>query len=282
MGLNNRTGYRTDRKVTWCPGCGDFGVLEALCEAFSRTGLDPAQSVLVTGNGCSSMIGFFVKTYAIHGLHGRALPLAWGVKLANPFLKVIVAGGDGDAFAIGAGHLVHIARKNPDLTYLIMDNGCYGLTRGQASPTARRERTAEKNGAGQPISPVAFLITAGATFVAQGYSEDPQSLIPLIQQALNHRGFAVVNILSPCPTFNQQDRVPSYRPEVVYINAASHPVHDRLEALRLAITKNDQPRVGVFYRENRGVLDGRPEGAGREDGRDDLTRLGEIMDELKP
>ncbi|MBI3483813.1 MAG: hypothetical protein HY012_01495 [Acidobacteria bacterium] len=180
--------------------------------------------MLVTGSGCSSMIGFFVKTYAIHGLHGRALPIAWGVKLANPSLKVIVAGGDGDAFAVGAGHLVHIARMNPDLTYLIMDNGCYGLTRGQASPTARREGMAEENGAGQPINPLAFLITAGATFVAQGYSEDPQSLILLIQQALNHHGFAAVNILSPCPTFNRPEAVPPYRPDVV-INRSINIAH---------------------------------------------------------
>ena len=282
MGPNHRTEYRTDRKVTWCPGCGDFGVLEAVCEAFSRTGMDPAQTVLVTGNGCSSMIGFFVKTYAVHGLHGRALPIAWGVKLANPSLKVIVAGGDGDAFAVGAGHLVHIARKNPDLTYLIMDNGCYGLTRGQASPTARRGGMAEANGAGQPINPIAFLITAGATFVAQGYSEDPQSLTPLIGQALNHRGFGVVNILSPCPTFNRQDERPFYRPEVVYINAASHPVQDRLEALRLAMTEDDRRRVGVFYQKNRGVPDEGPHDAEKEENRDDPTRLEEIMDGLKP
>lgn len=282
MGLNHRTEYRTDRRVTWCPGCGDFGVLEVLCEAFSRTGMDPAQIVMVTGSGCSSQIGFFVKTYAIHGLHGRALPMAWGVKLANPSLKVIVAGGDGDAFAIGAGHLVHIARRDPDLTYLIMDNGCYGLTRGQASPTARREGMAEENGGDQSINPAAFLITAGATFVAQGYSEDPPSLIPIIQQALTHRGFAVVNILSPCPTFNPQNEAPSYRPDVVYINAASHPVHDRLEALRLAMTENDPPRVGVIYQKNRGVLDEGPHDVEKEENRDDLTRLEEIMDELKP
>ncbi|MBI3811664.1 MAG: 2-oxoacid:ferredoxin oxidoreductase subunit beta [Nitrospirae bacterium] len=282
MGLKYRTEYRTDRKVTWCPGCGDFGVLDALCDAFSRTGLDPAQTVLVTGNGCSSMIGFFVKTYAMHGLHGRALPMAWGVKLANPSLKVIVAGGDGDAFAVGAGHLVHIARRNPDLTYLIMDNGCYGLTRGQPSPTARRQIMAGENGVGQPINPVALLITAGATFVAQGYSEDPKSLRLLIQEALNHRGFAVVNILSSCPTFNRQDEASLNRPEFLYIETTSHPVHDRLEALRLAMTEEDRPRVGVFYRKKRGVPDERPKGAGSEDRRDDLTRLGEMMDELRP
>jgi 2-oxoglutarate ferredoxin oxidoreductase subunit beta len=228
------------------------------------------------------MIGFFLKTYALHGLHGRALPIAWGVKLANPSLKVIVAGGDGDAFAVGAGHLVHIARRNPELTYVIMDNGCYGLTRGQASPTARRGRIAEENGAGQPMNPLAFLITAGATFVAQGYSEDPQSLTLLIQQALTHRGFAVVNILSPCPTFNRPDELASDRPEVVYINVASHPVQDRLEALRLAMTEDDRRRVGVFYQKNRGVLGERPHDVEKEENRDDLTRLEEMMDELKP
>jgi 2-oxoglutarate ferredoxin oxidoreductase subunit beta len=244
--------------------------------------MDPAQTVLVTGSGCSSMIGFFVKTYAIHGLHGRALPIAWGVKLANPSLKVIVAGGDGDAFAVGAGHLVHIARMNPDLTYLIMDNGCYGQTRGQASPTARPKEMAGENGAGQPINPLAFLITAGATFVAQGYSEDPQSLRRLIQQALSHRGFAVVNILSSCPTFHRPDEAFFDRPEVVYIDAASHPVQDRLEALRLAMTEDDRRRVGVFYKKNHGVLNEGLKEVEKEENRDDLTRLEEIMDELKP
>ena len=276
MGIPHRTEYRTDRRVTWCPGCGDFNVLEALCEAFRRAGLDPTRTVLVTGNGCSSMIGFFIKTYAVHGLHGRALPIGWGVKSANPSLKVIVAAGDGDAFAVGAGHLVHIARKNPDLTYLIMDNGCYGLTRGQASPTAPRR------GTGQVLNPAALLLTAGATFVAQGYSEDPPSLTRLIHQALNHRGFAAVNILSPCPTFHQKDFAPPHRSGTVCINATTHPVHDRLEALKAAITENDPPRVGVFYQENPGGPIIKPDGGERRDGRDDSTRLEEIMDEHRP
>lgn len=195
---------------------------------------------------------------------------------------MIAAGGDGDAFAAGAGPLVHIARRNPDLTYLIMDNGCYGLTRGQASPTAQRKGMAEENGAGQPINPLAFLITAGATFVAQGYSEDPQSLTRLIGEALNHRGFAVINVISPCPVFNPQRVTESNREGIESIDPASHRAHDRFEALRLAMAPNRKLRVGIFYREERRAPGGEPRDRVRQDFDDVQARLEDIMDLMRP
>ncbi len=276
---NNPEAYRTDRKVIWCPGCGDFGVLEALCQAFSRARLDPANTVVVTGNGCSSMIGFFVNVYGIHGLHGRALPLALGVKLANPSLNVIVASGDGDTFAAGAGHLIHIARLNPDLKLLIMDNGLHGLTKGQASPTARCHESLG-NMTAQPLNPVALLIMAGATFVAQGFSGDQQSLIHLMQQALDHPGFAVVHIISPCPVFNKHEEHSCHQ-SVTYIDPSTHPAEDRFEALRLAMTGDGKLRLGVYYRERRGGFGEQSKSRSRRDHHEDQGKLESIMDTLK-
>lgn len=280
MVLNNPAAYRTDRKVTWCPGCGNFGALDALCQALSLARLDPANTVLVTGNGCSSMIGFFVNTYGIHGLHGRALPLALGVKLANPSLNVIVAGGDGDTFAVGAGHLIHIARLNPDLKLLIMDNGLHGLTKGQPSPTAICNETVE-NMAGMPLNPVALLIMAGATFVAQGFSEAQQTLVTLIQQALEHPGFAVVHIISPCPVFDKHENHSCHQ-RVTYIDPSTHPAEDRFEALRLAMMEDGKLRVGVFYREGRDVFGAKFQSRPKKDPYADQGRLESIMDTLKP
>jgi len=292
MIIHEPAAYRANRPVTWCPGCGDARVLEALCQALSRSGADPAETVLVTGSGCSSLIGFFVNSYAIHGPYGRTLPIAMGVKLANPSLTVIAAGGDGDAYAAGAGHLVHLARTNPDITWLIMDNGCYGLTKGQPSPTAGS--VADGAGAVDPASlnPLALLIAAGATFVAQGSSDDPDLLIRLMQEAVRHRGFSVINILSPCVVFDRQSssrpleapeslQPETVRPEVIRIDPA-HPSHDRMAALHLASNGDGRPRIGLFYREERNPFPHDAAKKSEQNGYDDLISLERIINGFKP
>ncbi|HET8760065.1 MAG TPA: thiamine pyrophosphate-dependent enzyme, partial [Nitrospiria bacterium] len=192
---HDRSTFSTGRDSAWCRGCGHADVFDVLRRALASSGARPAETVVVTGVGCSSLITFALRSYAIHGAHGRALPLALGVKAANPDLRVVVAGGDGDAFSIGGNHLLHAARKNPRLTYLIMDNQSYGMTRGQPSPTNVRETA-------HPLNALAVLLAAGATFVAQTATWRPDEAHTVIARALNHPGFSVVNMLSPCPTFH--------------------------------------------------------------------------------
>lgn len=189
----------------WCPGCGDFGVLNGLQKAASDMGLDPDRTVLATGIGCSGNLTAFFRAFGIHGIHGRVLPLATGVKLANPELTVIAAGGDGDGFGIGLGHFLHAARRNVDITYIVMDNQVYGLTKGQTSPTTPTAMTTKASPLGPlatPLNPLALALSAGATFVAQAYSADQKQLIDLIQQGIRHPGFAFINVQSPCVTYN--------------------------------------------------------------------------------
>ena len=189
----------------WCPGCGDFGVLTALQKAAANLGLDPSKTVLATGIGCSGNITAYFRTYGIHGIHGRVLPLATGVKVGNPELTVLAAGGDGDGFGIGLGHFLHAARRNVDLTYVVMDNQVYGLTKGQTSPTTPTDMTTKASPLGplaSPLNPLALALSAGATFVAQGYSAAMPQLVDLIERGVRHKGFSFINVQSPCVTYN--------------------------------------------------------------------------------
>lgn len=278
MSLKNSIVYRNHERATWCEGCGDYGVLNALCEALDRSGMDPIRTVLVTDNGCSSMIGFLTNAHSIHGLYGKALPIAVGVKSADPALKVIAVAGDGGAYAAGVGHLIHLAPRNPDVVYLILDNGCYGLTKGQPSPTANDRFGSPVNGRSRFLDPLVLLITAGATFVARGYSQDPSSLAGLIQEALNHRGFAVVHIVSPCPVFNPGSLLSRSDSEGTPMEPVSHPAQDRLEAFRLIAMEEKKQRVGIFYREDRAAF---PVRAG-ETMPDGLRELENMMNTLRP
>src|SRR5918999_6526370 len=169
--------YKSDEKPTWCPGCGDFGVLNAVYRALRIKSFEPHQVVAVSGIGCSSRIPYFISTYGFHGIHGRTMPLATGVRVARPDLKTLVFGGDGDAFAIGAGHFVHAVRRNLDITYVIMDNAIYGLTKGQTSPTSSFGFVTKSTPAGavdRPLNPMLLAITSGATFVARAFSGKPK------------------------------------------------------------------------------------------------------------
>jgi 2-oxoglutarate ferredoxin oxidoreductase subunit beta len=242
--------YKSDEKPTWCPGCGDFGVLNGLYNAMRAKGLSTKDVVVVSGIGCSSRLPFFVASYGFHGVHGRAMPIATGIKVANPNLKVLAMGGDGDAFAIGGGHFVHAARRNLDICYVIMDNNIYGLTKGQTSPTSQVgfvTKTTPKGTPDRPINPLRLAIASGATFVGRGFSGKPKELAELIVQGINHNGFAVIDTFSPCPTFNKVNTFRAYREEVAELPKDYDP-SDLHRAIEMA-SSNDPMYLGVLYRE---------------------------------
>ena len=238
--------YKTDEHPIWCPGCGDFGVLDAIYKALSTLKIDPKDLVVVSGIGCSGRLSGFVQSYGFHSLHGRVLPVALGVKLANPSLCVIGVGGDGDGFAIGGGHIPHAARRNPDMAYIIMDNSVYGLTKGQYSPTSPIGYQAGSTPYGnieQPINPLALLIAYGATFVAQGYSGKPRELTELLIKAVEHKGFGFVNVISPCIVFNNTYKV--IPPKLAEV-PKDHDATNRAKAFELALI-TDKVLLGILY-----------------------------------
>jgi 2-oxoglutarate ferredoxin oxidoreductase subunit beta len=201
----------------WCPGCGDFGVLAALNKAVVELQIQPHNIVTISGIGCSSNLPGYINTYGMHTLHGRALAVATGVKLANHELTVVVTGGDGDGFGIGGNHFIHTMRRNVDLVYLAMDNQIYGLTTGQLSPTSRLGMKTKSTPFGSvegPINPISLALAAGATFVARGFSGDQKHLTDLIKQAIQHKGFAFIDVFSPCVTYNHDNTFPWFKQRV--------------------------------------------------------------------
>ena len=246
--------YKSPVKPTWCPGCGDYGVLAALYQALANLQLDPATTVVVSGIGCSSRLPFFVRAYGFQTAHGRVLPVATGIKIANPSLTVIAVGGDGDGFSIGAGHLTHTVRRNPDITYIVMDNQVYGLTKGQTSPTSPvgfRTKSTPGGSADAPINPMAWVLASGVSFAARGFSGSPKQVTDLIVQGVQHPGFAFVQVMSPCPTFN--NTFESWRERVTAL-PAEHDASNWLQALAQAHREDAIP-LGVFYRSARQTLE---------------------------
>lgn len=204
-------------KPTWCPGCGDFGVLNALQRAAVDLALDPEEMVVVSGIGCSGKLSAYFGSYGLHTIHGRSLPTAQGVKMANRDLTVVAAGGDGDGFGIGLGHFIHAMRRNIDITYLVMDNHIYGLTTGQTSPTSDHgmvTKTAPKGAVEEPVHPLELALVTGCGFIAQGFSGDIAQLSQIIKRAIEHKGFSFVNIYSPCVTYNKQNTYEFYKGNV--------------------------------------------------------------------
>lgn len=192
----------------WCPGCGDYGVLSALEQALAAHGRPPHEVVVVSGIGCSSRLPAYTSCYGFHGVHGRALPFATGVKLARPDLEVIAVGGDGDGYSIGGNHFVHACRRDVNMLYLVMDNRVYGMTKGQPSPTTESDWDSDiaPGGLGvRSLDPIALAIAAGATFVARGFAGRPLELAELIGQGLRWPGFAYLEILSPCMAFRSEE-----------------------------------------------------------------------------
>jgi 2-oxoglutarate/2-oxoacid ferredoxin oxidoreductase subunit beta len=244
--------FKSDLKPIWCPGCGDFGVLQAVYRALAAVGRPPHEIAFVSGIGCSSRIPGYTTAYGFNSVHGRALPIAQGIKLANPDLLVLVAGGDGDGFSIGGGHVPHAIRRNPDITYIVMDNQVYGLTKGQLSPTSpvgRKTVTSEYGSLEQPVNPLLYVLAYGANFVAQGTPADMTSLAEVIEQAIRYPGFSFVNVQSPCVTFGEEEtQVKAHRTRMKSLASFGHDVTNRLAAMDVAQQYGSTLHTGVLYR----------------------------------
>ena len=251
------TDFKSDKQPTWCPGCGDFGTMNGMMKALAETGNDPDNTFVVAGIGCSGKIGTYMHSYALHGVHGRDLPVGTGVKIANPDLEVMVAGGDGDGYSIGAGHFVHAVRRNVDMTYVVMDNRIYGLTKGQFSPTSREdfETSTSPDGTNQqPVNPLALALAAGGTFIAQSFSSDSQRHAEIVQKAIEHDGFGFVNVYSPCVTFNDVDTYDYFRDAIVDVGDEDFD-HDRTDYddAKDLILDRDKEYQGVIYQNESSV-----------------------------
>ncbi|MFY9488006.1 MAG: 2-oxoacid:ferredoxin oxidoreductase subunit beta [Solirubrobacterales bacterium] len=244
--------FKSDLKPIWCPGCGDFGVLAAAYRAFAELDLDPDKTVIVSGIGCSSRFPGFVKTYGYHGVHGRALPTAMGVKMANPELEVIAVGGDGDGFAIGGGHFPHAARRNIDITYVIMNNQTYGLTKGQVSPTSLHDQKSPTSPFGnmeQPLNTLATAIAADASFVARGASFRAKELTELVIAGMQNPGFSFIDAYSPCTAFNNNTQI--WKDQVNLLDEAHDPM-DRAGAFAKAL--DDPMTLGIYYKHEKPTM----------------------------
>ncbi len=240
--------YKAQVKPIWCPGCGDFAVLNALYQALSTLDLDPKNVAIVSGIGCSGRLPIFVNSYGFHGVHGRVLPTAMGVKIGNPKLTVIAVGGDGDGLAIGGGHFPHAARRNIDITYIMLDNNIYGLTKGQASPTTLQTFQGKSSPYGvaeENLNPIALALAYDVSFIARGYSGQLKHLSDLMVDAINHKGFSFVHALSPCVVFN--DTYKYYGKKVTPIAPYENPAN-KMRALEMWQDKSNI-FLGTFYKD---------------------------------
>src|SRR5438046_4325612 len=243
--------YRGRIHPDWCPGCGDFSVLAALQTALFELGLQPHQACVISGIGCSSNLPGYVNTYGMHTLHGRALAVATGVRLGNHELKVICAGGDGDGYGIGGNHFVHTMRRNVDLTYIVMDNQIYGLTTGQVSPTSRKGMTTKSTPFGSvenPVNPIPMAIVCDATYVARGFSGQQKQLVALIKGAIEHRGFAFVDVFSPCVTYNHDNTHEFFKQRTKKLEEMGHDPTDRNAAIVRGGEWGETIPIGLFYK----------------------------------
>ncbi|HSH44117.1 MAG TPA: 2-oxoacid:ferredoxin oxidoreductase subunit beta [Arenicellales bacterium] len=242
--------YKSDTKPVWCPGCGDFSVLAAITRALSALRIAPENVAVVSGIGCSSRIPAYLDTYGFHGVHGRALPLATGLKIARPDLCVLVASGDGDGFSIGGNHFLQACRRNVDVTYIVMDNQVYGMTKGQASPTTEPDWDHSKltpHGTRiNPFYPLVLALASGANFIARASSSDPSGAAKVISEAIEHPGFSFVQVLSPCVTFRPEQREWKKIVRPAPIEATTDPA----AAARRLMT-DDNFYLGVLYKGSR-------------------------------
>jgi len=242
--------YKSEVKPDWCPGCGDYGVLNSLQKACADLDIEPHNIMVVSGIGCSSNLPGFFNSYGMHTLHGRSIPVASGAKFANHEMNVIVTGGDGDGYGIGVGHLVHAMRRNLKLTYIVMDNMIYGLTTGQTSPTtekmAKTKSTPNGNLENQ-LNPIALALAGGASFVARGFSGEPMHLAELYKQAIQHKGFAIVDVFSPCVTYNKNNTYPYFKERVYKLEDENHDRSNYEAAMKKAAEWGTRIPIGVFY-----------------------------------
>lgn len=249
----NPNDFKGEIHPDWCPGCGDFGVLSCLQRALAELGIPQHEISVISGIGCSSNLPGFINTYGMHTLHGRALPNAQGFKLAHHDMTVIAVGGDGDGYGIGVGHLVHAARRNIDLTYIVMNNSIYGLTTGQTSPTSGFGMKTKSTPFGNPevpLNPLTLALGCGASFVSRAFSGNPKQAVEIFKAAIKHRGFALVDTFSPCVTYNKINTAKFYRDNTYDLNAGGHNFSNIEEAFKVAMRDTygtDKIATGIFY-----------------------------------
>ena len=263
-------------QATWCPGCGDFGVLKALKGAMPEVGRTPEETLLVTGIGCSGKLNSYFDSYGFHTIHGRALPVARAAALTNPELEVIAAGGDGDGYGIGGNHFTHTARENHDMTYIVFNNEIFGLTKGQTSPTSpkgHKSKTQPHGSAKDPIRPLSSALTSGASFVARTAAVNPNQARDVLAEAMAHDGFAHIDFLTQCPTWNKDAKQYVPYKDVNGDDEFEFDPTDRADAQRMMRETEDklyegEVLTGVFYREE-----------GRPSYQAEKQRIGELPDE---
>jgi 2-oxoglutarate ferredoxin oxidoreductase subunit beta len=276
-------------KPTWCRGCGLFGILEALKRAAAALNLEPENMVMVTGIGCHGRMNSYFRAYGFHGLHGRVLPLASGIKLANPGLTVLGVSGDGDAYSIGLGHLIHALRRNIGLTLVVADNRIYGLTQGQTSPTSGLGFSSISTPFGSkeyPLNGLKLALASGGTFISRGFSGEVGHLAGLIKMAVGHRGFSLVEVLSPCVTHNAVNTYHWFRSRL--LNVEEEPGYDpsdRAKAWSL-LDREDRLPVGLVFRQEKAsyeemALEGFDLPLAAADLRPDTARLEIIMEKFR-
>jgi 2-oxoglutarate/2-oxoacid ferredoxin oxidoreductase subunit beta len=243
----------------WCPGCGNFGILNAFKSAIAELGIEPHQFTIVSGIGQAGKFPHYLKCNTFNGLHGRTLPVATGIRLANHEMMVIAVAGDGDCYGEGGNHLLHAIRKNINVKLFVHNNQIYALTKGQASPTSMEGMITKNQPFGvfsEQLNPMALAVALDCSFVARGFAGDPAQLKNLIKEAVNHNGFALLDILQPCVTFNKINTYQWYRERVYQIEAEHNP-EDRIEAFRRSLEWGERIPTGIIYRNSRPPLEGR-------------------------
>jgi 2-oxoglutarate ferredoxin oxidoreductase subunit beta len=264
----NTSDYKSDDSITWCPGCGNFGILQALKQALAQSGLKPNQLLLVSGIGQAAKLPHYIRANCFNGLHGRALPVAVAAKLANRNLKVIVTTGDGDCYGEGGNHFLHNIRRNVDITVIVHNNQIYGLTKGQASPTTDRGFVTKVQAGGailNPFNPLQTALILGAGFIARGFSGEKEHLAQLIMEGINHKGFSLIDVLQPCVSFNNKNTYQWYAERVYKVKEDNQYDNSNMEqALKKAGEWGGKIPIGIIYKqekatyEERSGLDKRP------------------------
>jgi 2-oxoglutarate ferredoxin oxidoreductase subunit beta len=241
----------SDVHPDWCPGCGDFGVLKSLKEAIVELGIPAHKVLVVSGIGCSSNLPGFIRAYGVHSLHGRAIPVASGAALANHDLHVIAVGGDGDGYGIGMAHFIHAMRRNLNLTYIVMDNEVYGLTTGQASPTTMegmKTKSTPRGNVEKPVQPLTLALASGATYVARGFSAEQKHLTKLVAAAIAHRGFSLIDVFSPCVTFNKVNTYQFFKERVYKLeDQKGYDTSNLMGAMEKALEFGAKIPTGLLY-----------------------------------
>jgi 2-oxoglutarate/2-oxoacid ferredoxin oxidoreductase subunit beta len=257
--MTNLQDLQTKCSPNWCPGCGDFGIQAAVKNAIVEMDLDPAEIAISTGIGCGSKINQWVNTYGFAGLHGRSVPVAMGIKLANPELTVIDVGGDGDGYGIGMGHFINTMRRNLNITYIVQNNQIYGLTLGQTSPTSEKGAKGPSTPQGvieEPVNPIRLALSSDATFIARGFAGDIKHLTELIVAGINHKGFSLIDVLQPCATFNKVNTFKFFRERVYKLEEVEgYDKTDLSKAFEIAGEWGDKIATGVFYQVDKPVYE---------------------------